>query len=307
MTDVARRAEPGRSSTGSAGDPAAVRLCGVGHAAGASAAPAGPHRIPGHAGGDALLTRQRPGDTCMTALRDEQRHPLARRIAHWVMALSILVMIGSGWRIYNASPIFPFTFPDWATLGGDVETSLARHGDPGVASAIAWHFAAMWLLVASYLLFVLWGVAVGAFPARLPAGRPEVDHARHASRRCGSGSSIAWANTTPCRRPRIWGVLARGRADDRLGHRDLEAGAELSAGGPVRWLPGCAPRSLPRHGRHRAVPRGACRADPAGAAHLARDGGGPRQRTTPRRHVGGRCDDACDGGRCCAAGCRWAH
>jgi thiosulfate reductase cytochrome b subunit len=99
----------------------------------------------------------------MTPIYDEQRHPLSRRILHWVMALSILVMVGSGWRIYNASPIFGFTFPDWATLGGDVEASLARHGDPGVASAIEWHFAAMWTLVIAYLLFVLWGIVTGHF------------------------------------------------------------------------------------------------------------------------------------------------
>jgi thiosulfate reductase cytochrome b subunit len=99
----------------------------------------------------------------MTELYDEQKHPLSRRIFHWIMALSILIMIGSGWRIYNASPIFPFNFPDWATLGGDVWTSLARHGDPGVASAIAWHFAAMWTLFLSYILFVLWGIVSGHF------------------------------------------------------------------------------------------------------------------------------------------------
>ena len=95
----------------------------------------------------------------MTPIRDEQLHPLSRRILHWVMALSILIMIGSGWRIYNASPIFAFlTFPEWATLGGDGEASLARHGDPGVATAIAWHFAAMWTLFVAYVLFVVWGI-----------------------------------------------------------------------------------------------------------------------------------------------------
>ena len=99
----------------------------------------------------------------MTQLYDEQKHPLTRRVFHWVMALSILAMIGSGWRIYNASPIFPFTFPEWITLGGDVQTSLARHGDPGVASAIAWHFAAMWTLLVSYLLFLLAGIVTGHF------------------------------------------------------------------------------------------------------------------------------------------------
>ena len=99
----------------------------------------------------------------MTKTYDEQKHPLTRRIFHWVIALSILAMIGSGWRIYNASPIFPFTFPEWITLGGDVQTSLARHGDPGVASAIAWHFAAMWTLLVSYLLFLLAGIVTGHF------------------------------------------------------------------------------------------------------------------------------------------------
>jgi thiosulfate reductase cytochrome b subunit len=100
----------------------------------------------------------------MSALsRNEQRHPISARITHWVMALSTLVMIGSGWRIYNASPIFPFTFPDFITLGGDVETALARHNDPGVASALAWHFGGMWILAAGYLLFVLWGAGSGHF------------------------------------------------------------------------------------------------------------------------------------------------
>jgi thiosulfate reductase cytochrome b subunit len=99
----------------------------------------------------------------MTTIVDEQRHPVTVRITHWVMAVSMLIMIGSGWRIYNASPIFDFTFPEWLTLGGDVEMALARHGDPGVATAIAWHFAAMWLLAAAYLLFMLRGTLSGHF------------------------------------------------------------------------------------------------------------------------------------------------
>ena len=180
-------------------------------------------------GGDCIADRRRPGDDRMTPIYDEQRHPLSRRIAHWVMALSILVMIGSGWRIYNASPIFAFSFPEWATLGGDVEASLARHGDPGVATAIAWHFAAMWLLVASYLLFVLWGVAVRPFPARLPAGRPALVPARP-DRRAALPARASAGRIQRRAEGRLLGRAGRGRGDDRLGHRDLEAGADLSAG-----------------------------------------------------------------------------
>ena len=135
----------------------------------------------------------------MTPIYDEQRHPLSRRILHWVMALSILAMIGSGWRIYNASPIFGFRFPAWATLGGDVEAALAWHNDPGVASAIEWHFAAMWIFAVELSVFVLWGVAVRAFLARFPARRPtSVLRDFFAAR--GSGWSTSSANTTPCKR-----------------------------------------------------------------------------------------------------------
>jgi thiosulfate reductase cytochrome b subunit len=92
-----------------------------------------------------------------------QSHSIVVRLAHWLMALAILVLIGSGWRIYNSSPIFDFTFPEAYTLGGDVGAALARHNDPGVATAIAWHFAAMWILLVSYLTFVLWGAVSGHF------------------------------------------------------------------------------------------------------------------------------------------------
>ncbi len=98
----------------------------------------------------------------MTEL-DVQRHPLTVRVAHWVLALSILVMIGSGWRIYNASPILPFRFPEAFTLGGNVSVALSRHNDPGVASAIAWHFAGIWLLLGSFALFLAHGVLSGHF------------------------------------------------------------------------------------------------------------------------------------------------
>jgi thiosulfate reductase cytochrome b subunit len=92
-----------------------------------------------------------------------QRHPLILRLAHWSMALSVLIMIFSGWRIYNASPIFGFRFPEAVTLGGNIDVALSRHNDPGVATAIAWHFAAMWLLLIAFLVYAAYGVLSGHF------------------------------------------------------------------------------------------------------------------------------------------------
>lgn len=90
-----------------------------------------------------------------------QHHPAIRRVAHWLQALAILIMIGSGWGIYNASPIFGFSFPTMFTLGGEGAISIVHHNDGGVANAIAWHLAGLWLLAASALLYVVHTVVTG--------------------------------------------------------------------------------------------------------------------------------------------------
>lgn len=38
-------------------------------------------------------------------------HPLWLRLTHWLNALAVLIMVTSGWQIYNASPLFDFDFP----------------------------------------------------------------------------------------------------------------------------------------------------------------------------------------------------
>lgn len=70
-------------------------------------------------------------------------HPLWLRICHWVNALAMLIMLTSGWRIYNASPLFNFQFPDAITLGG------------WLGGALQWHFAAMWLFTVNGVVYVL--------------------------------------------------------------------------------------------------------------------------------------------------------
>jgi thiosulfate reductase cytochrome b subunit len=92
-------------------------------------------------------------------------HPLVVRITHWVNALAVLMMITSGWQIYNASPLFPFSFPDALTLGG------------WLAGALQWHFAAMWLLALNGLAYVVYGIVSGHFRRKLlPISPREVLH-----------------------------------------------------------------------------------------------------------------------------------
>ena len=60
----------------------------------------------------------------------------------------MFIMIGSGWRIFNDSPLFPFIFHPDITLGGDVYALACRSGRTAAwARALQWHFAGMWLLV----------------------------------------------------------------------------------------------------------------------------------------------------------------
>ena len=73
-------------------------------------------------------------------------HPLVVRVTHWVNAYALACMVLSGWQIYNASPLLPFSFPAWATLGG------------WLAAGIAWHLAAMWLLVGNALVYFAYGL-----------------------------------------------------------------------------------------------------------------------------------------------------
>ena len=96
-----------------------------------------------------------------TAPRDVQRHALILRIAHWLLALAVIIMIASGWGIYDASPIFGFKFPKAVTIGGDPARTLVWHNDGGVANAIAWHLAGIWLLGGSFLLYLAYGVLSG--------------------------------------------------------------------------------------------------------------------------------------------------
>jgi thiosulfate reductase cytochrome b subunit len=82
-------------------------------------------------------------------------HPVWVRVTHWINALAMLVMIGSGWQIYDAAPLFGFTFPRQITLGN------------WLAGALLWHFAAMWILMINGLVYLILGILSGRFRRKL--------------------------------------------------------------------------------------------------------------------------------------------
>lgn len=92
---------------------------------------------------------------------DIYRHTLATRVLHWVNALSVFLMLGSGLQIFNAHPrlywgkyganydpaaLSGWTFPGWATIPSYQDLATGRH----------WHFFFAWVLVfSSAIYFVL--------------------------------------------------------------------------------------------------------------------------------------------------------
>src|ERR1700674_3454231 len=93
----------------------------------------------------------------------ETIHPRWVRITHWINVLAMFVMITSGWRIYDASPLFRFVFPSAITIGDGLD---------GLPGALLWHFAAMWLLVVNGAVYVTLGIVTGRFRRMLFPIRP---------------------------------------------------------------------------------------------------------------------------------------
>ena len=68
-------------------------------------------------------------------------HPVWLRTMHWINAIAVLLLIASGWGIYNATSFLGFSIPKNITLGG------------WLGGALQWHFAAMWILGINGLLY----------------------------------------------------------------------------------------------------------------------------------------------------------
>ncbi len=83
-------------------------------------------------------------------------HPLPLRIMHWINAIAIFIMIGSGWKIYNDDVIFGFLhFPDWLVIG-----KWAQYG-------LQWHFFGMWIFVLNGLAYLTYGIVTYRFRRKL--------------------------------------------------------------------------------------------------------------------------------------------
>jgi thiosulfate reductase cytochrome b subunit len=116
-------------------------------------------------------TTMAPAET--SPVQTQKLHPLPLRVMHWTNAVVIVIMIGSGWRIYNDEPLFGWLFfSETFSLGGDPIKSLQLHGNAGYAGAEQWHFFGMWILVLNGLAYLSYCTLTGRFKRMLWPIRP---------------------------------------------------------------------------------------------------------------------------------------
>ena len=93
----------------------------------------------------------------MTADPTKPRHHWIVRVTHWVNAVAVTLMVGSGLRIFNAYPAFARrgeTFCCYPFEGTEIPAVLTFGG--WLAGARHWHFAMMWVLVVNGLVYLGW-------------------------------------------------------------------------------------------------------------------------------------------------------
>jgi len=103
-----------------------------------------------------VTTANLPASDPVPARTGRRLHPVPVRVMHWINALAMLVMIGSGWGIYNDSVIF----------GGLHFAKDIKLGS-WAAQSLLWHFAGMWLLAVNGAAYLIYGIVTGRLRERL--------------------------------------------------------------------------------------------------------------------------------------------
>jgi Ni/Fe-hydrogenase b-type cytochrome subunit len=86
-------------------------------------------------------------------------HPLVIRLCHWVNAVSLFVLAGSGLQIFRAFPSFGAKIPEKVLI--DWPKSLAIGGWLG--GALQWHLTFMWIYLATGLIYLGYQIFSGNY------------------------------------------------------------------------------------------------------------------------------------------------
>jgi Ni/Fe-hydrogenase b-type cytochrome subunit len=111
-------------------------------------------------------------------IRAAYEHPYIVRVTHWLTAVSLFVLIGSGLQIFMAFPSFGPKIPQ----ENFIEIPEAFRIGGWLAGALMWHFTFMWIFVATGVAYLIYQFASGRYrmvlftPRDLPGVWPMVKH-----------------------------------------------------------------------------------------------------------------------------------
>lgn len=86
-------------------------------------------------------------------------HPWAVRFAHWVNAIALFVMVGSGLQIFRAFPSFGAKIPEKDLLNWPKAFAIGGW----LGGGLQWHFTFMWIYIATGLFYLGYQVFSGNY------------------------------------------------------------------------------------------------------------------------------------------------
>src|SRR5208283_5370698 len=85
--------------------------------------------------------------------------PFVVRLCHWVNAVALIVMIGSGFQIFRAFPSFGAKIPQKDLLNWPKAFALGGW----LGGALQWHLTFMWIYIATGLLYLGYQIFSGNY------------------------------------------------------------------------------------------------------------------------------------------------
>ncbi len=159
----------------------------------------------------------------MQPLPLKQIHPLWLRCCHWINAVTVAGMICSGWRIYNASPLFSFNYPAALTLGG------------WLGGALLWHFALMWILLINATIYLTLGICSGRFRSKFfPLSWTSLKNPLR--RHCMESCIIRICRNTIWCKSRLYSDYFRWRCSSIVWSGFMETRSVFPSDYTIRWL-----------------------------------------------------------------------
>ena len=117
-------------------------------------------------------------DATGSAIRAAYEHPWLVRVTHWLTAISLFVLVGSGLQIFHAFPSFGPKIPQVNFF--DPPQAIRIGG--WLAGALMWHFTFMWIFMGAGAAYLTYQVVTGRYrmvlftPKDMPGVWPMVKH-----------------------------------------------------------------------------------------------------------------------------------